>query len=62
VHASALSVNPLDLAHTRTAKDSAATKTFNLPSWLTALPNIKKSRFKPWDDDEPLPTTNGNVE
>lgn len=62
VHASALSVNPLDLAHTHAAKDPMASKNFNLPSWLTALPNIRKSRFKPWDDEEPLPTSNSNVE
>jgi hypothetical protein len=58
VHAEAFN---LTLSH-QTAKESAAAaavaapKTFNLPSWLTVLPNIKKSRFKPWDDDEPVST------
>ncbi|KAJ3542178.1 hypothetical protein NMY22_g3608 [Coprinellus aureogranulatus] len=59
LHASARTVNPLDLANSHTAKDATASKASNLPSWLTVLPNIRKSRFKPWDDDEPLPTVNG---
>ncbi|KAJ2922329.1 hypothetical protein H1R20_g14758, partial [Candolleomyces eurysporus] len=52
VHAEAF-----NLSLSQTAKESAAApKTFNLPSWLTVLPNIKKSRFKPWDDEEPVST------
>lgn len=52
VHASPLNIN----LSQRTKDSAASSKTFNLPSWLTALPNIRKSRFKPWDDDEPVST------
>lgn len=48
-HASALSIDS-----SYPSKDAAAVaKSFHLPSWLTGLPNIRKSRFRPWDDEEP---------
>ncbi|EAU91290.2 hypothetical protein CC1G_11548 [Coprinopsis cinerea okayama7 len=54
VHASAIASPVVGLSHTTPATDPV-TKTLQLPSWFPHfLP--RKSKFKPWDDEEPVTT------
>ncbi|KAJ6475300.1 hypothetical protein C8R47DRAFT_1142979 [Mycena vitilis] len=53
---------PSSPAHVHAVPAQRAIDSKGLPSWISALPRIRKPNFSPWDDEEPMMVGDKNAE